>query len=172
MRSKIIAAAVRFAEERHGSQLYGNGEPYMVHLAQTVAWLDRMDPNAPDSVVCAAWLHDVLEDTPTSRSEVEARFGTDTAEIVAACSGTGGTRSERLASILRKIAALPPTLRAQAALVKVADRCANVDAALASESSKYTRMYQKEHPRFLALREVTPPAAEDGWAFLGRALAP
>lgn len=170
MRSKIIAAAVRFAEERHGGQLYGD-EPYMVHLAQTVAWLYRLDPGATDSVVCAAWLHDVLEDTATSRDEIEARFGQEVAAIVDACTGNGANRTARMSRILRSIAALdPPELRTQAARVKLADRCANVEASGANDPGRL-RMYSKELAAFQSvLREFCPDPA--GWEFLQRALNP
>lgn len=169
MRSKIIAAAVRFAEQRHAGQLYGD-EPYMVHLAQTVAWLSRMDPQTGDPAVCAAWLHDVLEDTTTSREEIEARFGVETAQIVAACTGTGGTRAARCGSILHNIAALESPLREHAALVKLADRCANVEASQENDPGRL-RMYAKEHAAFSELHACCPPSAEHGWAFLKKALS-
>lgn len=168
MRFRTIAAAVRFAEQHHAHQTYGD-EPYTMHLAHTVEWLSKLAPkdSIPPHVFCAGWLHDVLEDTKATPEEVTAQFGEETATLVQACTAKGANRSERLQAVLDQIRALPEPARGQAALVKLADRCANVEASMKSDPGRL-RMYRKEHPRFLALREFCPESP--GWAALAQML--
>lgn len=56
--------------------------PYITHLA-AVAWLVS-DYTDNESAIVAAWLHDTLEDTDYSESELEGDFGEDVLKIVKA----------------------------------------------------------------------------------------
>jgi GTP pyrophosphokinase len=72
--------AHRFGEERHHGQVRVSGEPYMVHpvaVAQICAQL-RMDVAS----LCAALLHDCVEDTDTKLEEIRTAFGDDVAFLV------------------------------------------------------------------------------------------
>lgn len=129
--------ARRFAEERHGDQLYGD-RPYTVHLEAVRAVL--RDFGHDGAIAAAAWLHDVVEDTPTTREEVAERFGEEVASLVWAVTGVGRNRKERCASAYEKIRALPA-----AATLKLADRIANVEASLGSPRIV---MYRAEWPSF------------------------
>ncbi len=55
-------------------------EPYINHPA-AVAELVRVVPH-DDEMLCAAWLHDVVEDTPCTLDEVERVFGHGVASLV------------------------------------------------------------------------------------------
>ena len=112
--------ARRFAEAAHADQRYGEA-PYVTHLSAVRAVLGDFGHGGPLAV--AAWLHDVVEDTAVTRDEVEARFGAEVAALVWAVTGVGATRKERNASAYEKIRAHPP-----AAVLKLADRIANVEA--------------------------------------------
>jgi (p)ppGpp synthase/HD superfamily hydrolase len=76
-----IIEARAFAEAAHeGQTRKGSGEPYFMHVARVATTI--RDLHMPVDAVCAAYLHDVLEDTETTFEELELRFGTDTAMLV------------------------------------------------------------------------------------------
>lgn len=56
------------------------GEPYITHPAAVVE-LVRSVPHS-DAMICAAWLHDTVEDTPATLDEVERVFGFEVAALV------------------------------------------------------------------------------------------
>ena len=73
--------AFALAKEAHAPQVRKTGEPYIFHpiaVALIAARELRMDVNS----VIAAFLHDVVEDTPHSIDEISARFGDDVAYLV------------------------------------------------------------------------------------------
>jgi (p)ppGpp synthase/HD superfamily hydrolase len=77
-----LDAALDFAVARHGGQTRPAGEPYIEHLLEAVTVLvEAVDVTDVDTL-CAAVLHDVVEDTETSLDEVRERFGERVAELV------------------------------------------------------------------------------------------
>lgn len=134
----MTSPAMQFAIERHGDQMYGD-KPYQHHLHAVCTilrdfgyfgkWLD------------AGALHDVIEDTPTTIDEIMMKWDEWTAKVVWACTGVGANRKERNTSIYEKIAAFPA-----AAVVKMADRIANVENA--TPGSSHASMYLKESSEF------------------------
>jgi (p)ppGpp synthase/HD superfamily hydrolase len=73
--------AVQFALERHaGQRRAADNAAFLLHTLEVASLLDRS--GYPDHVIAAAVLHDVLEKTDAERSEVEARFGAEVAELV------------------------------------------------------------------------------------------
>ncbi|MBF2052831.1 MAG: bifunctional (p)ppGpp synthetase/guanosine-3',5'-bis(diphosphate) 3'-pyrophosphohydrolase [Candidatus Sericytochromatia bacterium] len=132
-----------FAIERHGGQLYGD-QPYSVHL-DAVARLAAPYGEQAEVIAC---LHDVVEDTDTPLSEIEARFG----PFVAACVGiltdeAGAGRPTRKARTYTKMAAVsgPESL---ALVVKAADRLANVEACVAGQQQTLLEKYCREQAAF------------------------
>lgn len=78
------ADAIAFASERHrGQTRKGSRTPYVVHPLEVAALLARDHPTRR-TLVTAGLLHDTLEDTRTTRRELEARFGREVARLVAA----------------------------------------------------------------------------------------
>src|SRR5436190_6318194 len=75
-----IEAAYEVARAAHSGQYRQSGEPYITHplaVAKILAeW--HLDPQA----LMAAILHDVVEDTPTTKAEISKRFGKAVAELV------------------------------------------------------------------------------------------
>lgn len=81
----LTQAAIAFAREYHDGQIRdSDGASFLVHPLEVASLLERS--HYPDHVVAAAVLHDVLEDTGAEREDLEARFGADVAELVAAVS--------------------------------------------------------------------------------------
>lgn len=76
-----IREAYRFAREAHASQKRKTGEPYILHPI-AVAQIAATELNLDTNPVIAAFLHDVVEDTPVTIDEIKARFGEDVAFLV------------------------------------------------------------------------------------------
>ena len=75
-----ITQAYVFARNAHEGQKRRSGEPYIIHpvaVAQILAGMD-MDGDS----ICAALLHDVVEDTPVTDQQVRASFGDSVAQLV------------------------------------------------------------------------------------------
>ena len=90
----LTQAAVEFASERHSGQVRAaDGAPFVAHPIETASLLERS--HYPDHVIAAAVLHDVLEDTWTTREELQERFGTEVAELVATLSDDPSIADER-----------------------------------------------------------------------------
>ena len=76
----LVLSAFDFAKERHEGQLRLSGEPYIIHPCHVANIL--MDLGMDAETVAAGFLHDVLEDTETTREEMEERFGKDVTTLV------------------------------------------------------------------------------------------
>lgn len=80
----LVDKAIGFAVKAHAGQKRKIGPlPYIVHPFGVAMILARMDCN--DTIVTAALLHDVVEDTNKSLADVRKKFGNEVAEIVAGC---------------------------------------------------------------------------------------
>ena len=78
--TKIIQRAYNYAVNHHGDQKRKSGEPYIVHpvnVAYTIA-----DLGLDEKTICAALLHDVVEDTDATFEDIENEFGQEIAEMV------------------------------------------------------------------------------------------
>jgi (p)ppGpp synthase/HD superfamily hydrolase len=147
--TQLVDQARAFAIEAHGDQRYGD-RPYADHLGDVARIVAEF--GGSDEQIAAAWLHDTLEDCPTVRyPDLLKQFGRDVSDMVWACTGKGATRDERNAKIYEKIAKWPA-----AAIVKVADRIANVEAS--EPGSKHAERYLDEREEFfhgVAVRVLT-----------------
>jgi len=146
MRALLIETAVEFATRAHAGQKYGAG-PYTDHLEEVYGYVMKEYGSAPDAVAlgCAAYLHDVLEDTDTTESQIAETFGGEIAVLVSACTGVGPNRRARNADIAVRIHAYP-----RAAKIKLADRLANVLSCWRTQDSRLY-MYYREHPDFRSM---------------------
>lgn len=74
--------ALAFAKERHKDQTRKyNKEPYINHCI-AVAELVKESFLWSEEMVAAAYLHDVIEDTNTTKEELEKEFGNEVASLV------------------------------------------------------------------------------------------
>jgi len=77
----MLDKAVKFATEAHGSQVRKyHGTPYISHPL-AVAEIVKSVPHTKEMLM-AAVLHDVVEDTPVTISEIATEFGSKVAELV------------------------------------------------------------------------------------------
>ena len=100
--------AMRFASVRHADQRYGDRR-YTYHLKQVAKHASiacELYGLPKDVLVPAAWLHDTIEDTYTTESELVLRFNTAIATLVEAVTDAPGkNRKERAVKTLPKIRA-------------------------------------------------------------------
>ena len=76
-----IRAAFELALEAHAPQIRKSGEPYILHPI-AVANIAAEEMMLGANPVCAAFLHDVVEDTPYTIEDIRQRFGDDVAFLV------------------------------------------------------------------------------------------
>ncbi|MCC8182247.1 MAG: HD domain-containing protein [Clostridiales bacterium] len=79
----ILEEAVLFATQAHsGAVRKGSSVPYILHPLEAAAIAATITED--QTVLAAAVLHDVVEDTPCTLEQLEARFGPEVASLVAA----------------------------------------------------------------------------------------
>lgn len=79
----MIQKAARFAMKAHEGMLRKGGKmPYIYHPMEVALLVSRMTQDA--EVIAAAYLHDVLEDTPVTAGELGEIFGSRVLELVQA----------------------------------------------------------------------------------------
>lgn len=79
----LILRAARFADTAHAGQVRKyNGAPYILHPMRVAGIVSLLD-DATESMVAAAWLHDVVEDCGVTIATIRSEFGEEVATLVA-----------------------------------------------------------------------------------------
>ncbi len=125
--SDIIDRAYIYSARVHAGQVRLSGEPYLSHPLEVAGILADMKLDAVS--IAAALLHDVIEDTDTTKNDIEDMFGKETAHIVEGVTKLSAlpfnTDQERQAESIRKmILAMADDIRV--ILIKLADRIHNM----------------------------------------------
>ncbi len=120
--------AYRFAAEFHRTQRRRSGEPYINHPVE-VALILAKDLHMDTDTVCAALLHDTVEDTPATLDDLTERFGETVAELVDGVTKLTNIQvsnmDEKQALNLRKmVLAMSKDIRV--VIIKIADRLHNM----------------------------------------------
>jgi GTP pyrophosphokinase len=123
----LITRAYRFSEHSHQGQQRASGEPYLSHPLEVAGLLVNFKMDA--ITVTAGLLHDVLEDTDTTKADLQREFGPEIAELVDGVTKIGklafSSREERQAENFRKmLVAMARDLRVL--MIKLADRLHNM----------------------------------------------
>ena len=79
--SKLIMKAYEYAVQKHGDQRRKSGELYIIHPLNVAYILAEIGLDEP--TLCAALLHDVVEDTEVTNEDIIREFGVEIAELVA-----------------------------------------------------------------------------------------
>ena len=123
-----IEKAFAIADEAHKEQKRRSGEPYIIHpLAVAVILADMgMDTDS----ICAALLHDVVEDTPTTAKEIREIFGEDVELLVEGVTKLGqipfaASKEEEQSENIRKMF-LAMSRDIRVIIIKLADRVHNM----------------------------------------------
>ena len=124
---ELLRRAYVFSAREHRGQVRRSGEPYLVHPLNVADIL--ADMKADDVSLVVGLLHDVLEDTLTTKEAIAQQFGAEVADLVDGLTKIGQfsyvSREEEQAETFRKmILAMISDLRV--VLVKLADRLHNM----------------------------------------------
>ena len=79
--TKIITKAYNYAVEHHRDQKRRSGEPYIIHPLNVAYILAGV--GLDEATICAALLHDVVEDTDATDADLRREFGDEIADMVA-----------------------------------------------------------------------------------------
>lgn len=79
--TKLIMKAYNLAAEKHKDQKRGSGEPYIIHPLNVAYILASIGMD--DNTLCAALLHDVVEDTDVTQKDLTDMFGEEISDMVA-----------------------------------------------------------------------------------------
>ncbi|MCH5325678.1 MAG: bifunctional (p)ppGpp synthetase/guanosine-3',5'-bis(diphosphate) 3'-pyrophosphohydrolase [Duncaniella sp.] len=127
-KTDVIDRAFRFAREAHRGVRRRSGEPYILHPI-AVARIVSAEMGLGSTSICAALLHDVVEDTEYTISDIEHLFGRKIAEIVEGLTkisgGIFGDRASAQAENFRKLL-LTMSKDIRVVLIKMADRLHNM----------------------------------------------
>lgn len=116
----LVGDAFEVARVAHDGQMRDEGTPYIVHPVRVAAMLVNELCIFTPRLVCAALLHDVIEDSPTSRAQIAEAFGDEIAEVVWLL-----TKLEEV-SLAEYLAAIEARSETGAPIVKLCDRLDNL----------------------------------------------
>ena len=122
-----ITQAYKVAEKAHEGQLRTSGDPYITHPLAVASIL--LDYCMDTDTICAALLHDTVEDTDVTLDELRKKFGEDVALMVDGVTKIGlvplVSKEEQQAENIRKILmAMSKDIRL--IIIKLADRLHNM----------------------------------------------
>jgi len=124
---EIIRKAYEFADELHKGQVRQSGEPYITHPLSVAYILSEM--HADKDTICAALLHDTLEDCEVTKEEIAETFNKDVANLVDGVTkiskmNFSSKAEQNLANTRKIITGL--TNDARIIIIKLADRLHNM----------------------------------------------
>jgi guanosine-3',5'-bis(diphosphate) 3'-pyrophosphohydrolase len=135
---RLVSEAADLAAQRHnGMARKGRGnEPYINHLAEVASILAAVTDGRDAGLVAAGWLHDIVEDTATTRDELAQKFGEPVAALVLEV-----TDDMSLSKAQRRKRQIEdaPHKSADAKLIKIADKISNIRARIHSDPSAEER---------------------------------
>ncbi|MBX4200441.1 HD domain-containing protein [Candidatus Parcubacteria bacterium] len=124
--SAYIAKARIFAKKAHGSQTRASGKTYTSDHCLRVAIQVRRYGGDTECIV-AAFLHDVVEDTPVTIEEIRRKFGDDVGNLVLALTDSNEITNLPIAQRKQKQAEHIRLCDSRVKLVKVCDQLDNVE---------------------------------------------
>ena len=125
---RLIERAYDYGELAHYGQLRANGKPYFeehcVHVAEHI-----LEFGMDTALICAALLHDTIEDTPVTVEDLEAEFGEEISFLVEGVSKLGKIKysgNERHVESLRQFFVFVAQ-DVRVVILKLADRLHNLE---------------------------------------------
>jgi GTP pyrophosphokinase len=127
-----VRRAYDFSKAAHGYQLRRSGDPYITHCVEVgLILVELLEIRIDETLIIAALLHDVVEDTQITLDEVEQRFGPAVARLVDALTKISGlqlgdrSKVHEQANTFRKML-LSMAKDIRVVLIKLADRLHNM----------------------------------------------
>lgn len=155
----VVRKAQIYAMAAHaavGQKRKYTGEPYIVHPAE-VAKIVAGVPGATKDMIAAAWLHDVVEDTGCTFTDIHMAFGIDIATLVGWLTDVSkpedGNRARRKAIDRAHTAEAP----AEAQTIKLADLISN-SRSIMQHDPEFARVYLEEKRLLLEVLTKGDPA--------------
>ena len=125
---EVIESAFRFAKAAHHGVRRRSGEPYILHPI-AVAKIVSQEIGLGSTSICAALLHDVVEDTDFTTEDIKSQFGAKVAQLVEGLTkisgGIFGDKASLQAENYRKLL-LTMSEDIRVVLIKMADRLHNM----------------------------------------------
>ncbi|MDD2997446.1 MAG: bifunctional (p)ppGpp synthetase/guanosine-3',5'-bis(diphosphate) 3'-pyrophosphohydrolase [Candidatus Riflebacteria bacterium] len=120
--------AYKFAAECHKDQFRASGEPYFLH-PESVALIVASELKLDSTSICAALLHDVIEDTAATTADIESMFGPTMALLVEGVTKLNkmffsSATAAQAANFRKMLFAMTNDVRV--ILIKLADRLHNI----------------------------------------------
>ena len=151
---EIITKAFNFAKQAHKGVKRRSGEPYIMHPI-AVAQIACSEIGLGSTSICAALLHDVVEDTDYTVEDIENLFGPKIAQIVDGLTKiSGGIFGDRASAQAENFKKLLLTMNddIRVILIKIADRLHNM------RTMQYQRE-DKQRSKSLETMEIYAPIA-------------
>ena len=125
--TNLILKAYKYAEAHHKGQKRVSGEDYIIHPL-AVAYI-LADLQLDDATICAALLHDVVEDTPATNEDIIKNFSQEIADMVAGVTKLSKIRyvtieEQQVENYRKMFLAMGKDIRV--ILIKLADRLHNM----------------------------------------------
>jgi (p)ppGpp synthase/HD superfamily hydrolase len=120
---ELIRRAYDVAASWHEGQTRRSGHPYITHPLAVAMIL--AETGADDEMLCAAMLHDTIEDTPYTPAGLSCEFGARVAALVAGVTALDQAKDRRGRVTARAMAAAKPA-DTRVLEIKVADRLHNM----------------------------------------------
>ena len=136
--------AYRFSEKAHSGQKRRSGEDYISHPVSVACIAARFHLDSQS--IQAALLHDVVEDTESTETEIESQFGKQVSNLVTGLSKLDKVQfqdaNEAQAENFRKML-LAMTQDVRVILIKLSDRLHNMQTIQSLDDVKKTRIAQE-----------------------------
>lgn len=130
-----VRRAYEVAQAAHSGQTRDEGSPYIVHPVRVaLSLVDELNLFSP-SLVCSALLHDVIEDSDVTRTDIARMFDEQIAEIVWLLTKFDDVSLREYLSRIEKAA------ETGAPLVKLCDRLDNMRSVVDTPSLAKKRRY-------------------------------
>ena len=134
---KLLNDAYKFATNGHKNQKRKSGEDYITHPLQVALYLAEL--NLDKETIIAAFLHDLIEDTDVTYSDIKKDFGKEVADIVDGVTKLDkinyNSKEEAKADAIRKmVIAMSKDIRVL--ILKLADRLHNLSLIHISEPTR------------------------------------
>lgn len=139
-----ILAAARFAAEKHAFQKRKGlaGEPYINHLIEVAELVAGAADTLDANLVIAGLLHDTIEDTGVSATELAQRFGDDVAGLVVEATDDKSLPKEKRKALQVQTA---PLKSPRAQTLKLADKISNLRSILASPPADWNEDRKRQY---------------------------
>ena len=155
--------ALQFAAEAHQGQVRKyTGEPYIYHPLHVAELVHQNCPSHSSEMIMAALLHDTVEDTEVTFTEIEREFGEKVANLVYWLTDNVGKESGNRRTRKRLACVFLSAAPVEAQIIKLCDLMSNTES-IVEHDSNFARVYLQEKEELLTAIAVGAVTRGD-WA--------